>query len=145
MQENVRLEIVERINKIIINKEVLLNSKKDLYILIASEFRKVLSKNNGNTTCNHEVWLYNGYIEKTGERRYKCLECTKTVKIKNWYDFEKENNVLKQNYPSKIEQYIKLYYLLLFKYNTKQAQQKVISEFYKTKKEEPHQNQRKRK
>lgn len=141
MQEALRLEVIRKIRKIIDSKQYPLNDKKDIYILITNEFKKILDKNNGNSLCKHDIWLYNGYIKNTSEKRYKCLECGKSIKVQNWLEFEGENCILKQDYPQKIEHYIKLYYMLLFRFNTKEAQQKVITEFYRLNSG----NQRKRK
>lgn len=99
---------------------------------------------------NFPYWKYKGlYGEvysnfKFSHNEYICLECGEIKKTKNWFDFEKNNIVIRNGkIINFINYYRNLYYTLLFEYPTKIALEKlkksimddIDNEIYKSKEE----------
>lgn len=139
------LYLIDKINHLENNQQDFVSSNE----LINSMFSNNLEKNN----CEHEIWFYEGsyykvedlwhenhYFFKTDSEehanfsynRYICAECQEQVDASDWEEFEKTHFVLKNqdcelNYD--IEEYINLYYQLLYNNNSCDAKNLLIEKF----------------
>lgn len=110
-------------------------------------------KSEGFSSCNHDIWMYIGsygwedygffegreYIIEDENRedfdvnKYKCLECGICRNVTDWNKFEEDNFVLKNRKDLNVQQYMKLYYHLLYTHTVEEAQKLIIEKFNKNK------------
>lgn len=110
-------------------------------------------KSEGFSPCNHDIWMYIGsygwedygffeghdYIIEDENRedfyvnKYKCLECGICKNVTDWNKFEEDNFVLKNRKDSNVQQYMDLYYHLLYNHTIEESQRMLIEEFNKNK------------
>ena len=146
------LQLKKEVNDIKNKQKIFMNDKRKM---IEWEFdwafhRRINSSDFSD--CQHSIWIYEGsYLEDYGDRfskedeyccydendkdfsynKYVCLECDKTVRIKDYKSFEEKNLVLKNRDDNNIELYRWIYYQELYNSTVEEAQAYVISEFYK--------------
>ena len=156
MLESNRAKVIKRIKKILREKELLLEKKKELqellfhpiiqrYNKLNKEIENIEKKhlhydtldniilinfynNIKSNNCKHDIWIHDGLVDK--KSKYVCLECRNTTITDNPELFESTHFVLKgSNKLSPAIFYSNLYYKYLYTNDSEKAKYLIIQKY----------------